>query len=262
MKCTVLCAECSIILNGQRDGVKSCLPPWIPTDFAGVNGKWLQGDKLAIDLENYFTNKMTQVLPETPSHRRTWMGLSQASNISSLTTPKNYSSREDREGSLLVCFSSKPVTLNEAVSLHVYWNWDMTNPTQAVFMIEKTHSIICGQIHIFIAIYTSWEPTPLHPGRSVWNTPNAGASPHPSSSIHSFEARLGFVLPLATSPWWYLGIPREVSKLKKYLSQWPRSLLSLKQGDPQSSKSNSCICHLGTYDSLVGIKPNKEILPT
>lgn len=65
MKCTYWCAECSIIPNGQRDGVKSCLSPWTPIDFTGVSAKWMQGDKPAIEQENYplqqnsFTTKMS-----------------------------------------------------------------------------------------------------------------------------------------------------------------------------------------------------------
>lgn len=112
---------------------------WLCWGECKMNTRWQTCNRTG---KLYFTDKMTWVLPETPSHRRAYMRLSQAGNNQyyfCLTTPKNYSSREDRDGSLLVCFLSKPATLNEAVSVHIHGSWDRTSPTKTVFMIEKAH---------------------------------------------------------------------------------------------------------------------------
>lgn len=79
MKCTYLCAECSIIQIGQRDGVKSCLAPRTPIDWGECTMN--QGDRPAIEQENcHFKIRWAGLHPETPSNGKARMQLPQAGN--------------------------------------------------------------------------------------------------------------------------------------------------------------------------------------
>lgn len=145
---------------------------WLCWGECKMNARWQTRNRTG---KLYFTNKMTWVLPETPSHRRASYGIVPSRWQSVLPDhSQELFSREDRDGSLLVCFPSKPATLNKAVSVHVYWNWDMTNPH--CVHDWKSSPWINPRIHSCLYQLKAY---PLHPGRSVWNTPNAGASPHP-----------------------------------------------------------------------------------
>lgn len=141
MKCTYLCAECSIIPNGQRDGVKSCLPPWTPIDFTGVSAKWMQGDKPAAQQENYpLQIRWAGVHPETPSHGRACMGLPQAGIILPDHPQELFFQRRQR---WIFARCAFPLSLQHGMKLCMSTyirtgTWQKPGMIQATFTIEKT----------------------------------------------------------------------------------------------------------------------------
>lgn len=214
---------------------------WLCWGECKVNARWQTCNRTG---KLYFTNKMTWVHPETPSHRRACMGLSQAGHNQYFLPDHSqelFFQRRQRWIFAGVLFLQACDTEQSCVCAPILEQGHGTTHTSYVHDWKKSPWV---NPCIFSCLY-QLRAYPLHPGRSVWNTPNAGASPHPTSSTCSFEAGLGFVLPLATSPWWYLGMPREVTKLKK--NNWangPDLCCHLYEEIPRAAKATAAFAIL------------------